>query len=190
MRRIVKMITDNMLTHKIISVENQEIYEFGIYQGLFLIMNIFTTIFIGVISEMLWQAILFTISFAALRTYSGGYHARTYFACYIYSILLLLSALIIIKLTYRNIQLITFYFSLSVFTVLKFSPIEDVNKPLDNTEIKIYIRKSQMILFILFVIVVIAILLKLHDVSSVIAVATLSVSVLLIIGCAKNKCNF
>ena len=47
---------------------------------------------------MLFETIIFIITYIPIRIYAGGYHARTQTKCYIFSVFMLILALYIIKL--------------------------------------------------------------------------------------------
>ena len=45
-----------------------------------------------------WERILFMIVYTLLRSYGGGYHAKSEFRCYLFSIVLILAVLLGIKI--------------------------------------------------------------------------------------------
>lgn len=77
--------TDYLVRNKIICEKDKDLYAFGLGQGLFFILNLATTFFIGLCFGMIWQGVLFTLAYLSLRSYSGGYHANTPVGCYIIS---------------------------------------------------------------------------------------------------------
>ena len=69
--------------------EDKEVYRYGIQQGLNLALNILTTIIIGCLCDMLLPSILFLVCYMPLRSFCGGYHAKTHLRCYIYSVIMI-----------------------------------------------------------------------------------------------------
>jgi accessory gene regulator B len=65
-----------MAQSEIISVEDNELYEYGLHQSFILLANIFTTILVGWIFNMMIESIIFLLAFVPLRSYAGGYHAK------------------------------------------------------------------------------------------------------------------
>jgi accessory gene regulator B len=70
--------------NKIIEKEDSEVYAYGI---LLIISSVFNTLLLLTIGALLWrltETIIFLFSFAVIRSFSGGYHAETYWKCIIY----------------------------------------------------------------------------------------------------------
>ena len=55
----------------IIKEEEREIYRYGLSNGMVILLNLFTTLLIGIFSGHLLSAALFTLFFMLLRSYSG-----------------------------------------------------------------------------------------------------------------------
>ncbi|WP_303864846.1 accessory gene regulator B family protein [Alkalibaculum bacchi] len=70
-------ITDWFIRNEVIPLEDKELYTYGLKQGSLMVLNIGTIIIIGIILKMIWQSILLMFVYIPLRTYAGGYHART-----------------------------------------------------------------------------------------------------------------
>lgn len=70
-------IAQKLKQNDTIDDEHYEICRDGLQQGLSVLLNIVTTILIGIMLNMLWQAILFTVLYIPLRSNAGGYHAST-----------------------------------------------------------------------------------------------------------------
>jgi len=125
--------------------QDKKLYLFGIQQGLTNILNLVTTVIIGLVLGVLWQMLLFMAAYIPLRSFAGGYHAKTPLRCYILSVLLLTAIALAIK--YVDLHI---YFQLGLLisasiTVFLLSPVGNENKPLDELEKKIYKRKTIVI---------------------------------------------
>jgi len=75
--RIIQRVTDELVSNKIINSEDSELYTYGLQQGALMFLNILTIVFVGRMLGMLWQSVVFMVTYIPLRTYAGGYHART-----------------------------------------------------------------------------------------------------------------
>lgn len=65
---ISERLTQSLINNRTIQSDNRELYRYGIQQGLTMILNLATTLLIGVLCGMLWQSIVFYIySIAKLR---------------------------------------------------------------------------------------------------------------------------
>lgn len=147
-KSIVKKLSQN----NFINEKQYDICRFGIQQGLTILLNTITIIFIGVTLNQFLQAILFMLFYVPLRSYAGGYHAKTALRCYFYSIIIMIAVLLAMKyLILSNfICIIMLMFSSGVIFI--FSPVEDKNKPLDSVERIVY-RKRTLIITVLEILI-------------------------------------
>ena len=83
-------IAESLTNSGVITTEDRELYEYGLHHGLLMIINLLTTVVIGLLFKMVWQSFVFMIAYIPLRTYAGGYHAKTQFRCYLLSIVIML----------------------------------------------------------------------------------------------------
>lgn len=135
-----------LITNNIISSEERSIYEYGLSQIPHMMINIIFSIFIGYIFNLLPEVIFFQIIYIGIRSYSGGYHAKTRIRCTILSSLIIIFACILItvliELNYKykfSILYILGIFSSAFIYCL--SPIQSANNPLTKCEC-VYIRKK------------------------------------------------
>lgn len=77
MQLLVGKILSFVMKSRSVDDEEKDLLAFGIEQGLFLLLNFITMIVIGIWCGMIWQITVFTFSYLLLRSYVGGYHART-----------------------------------------------------------------------------------------------------------------
>lgn len=126
--------------------KNLEIYEYGIKQGILLLINLLTAFIIGIILNSVLNCFIFMTTYIILRRYSGGYHAKTQLSCYLLSIpLISISLLAIEHLPQTGFVLLGMAGAAGVIIFL-LSPAEDRNKPLDEMEKNIYGKRARIIL--------------------------------------------
>lgn len=87
---MTRWLSHRMVERGIIKEEEQELYQFGIRNGMILLLNVVTALVIGLLTEQLAVVAVFTLSFMVLRSYTGGYHSDGRIFCYLGSNLVLL----------------------------------------------------------------------------------------------------
>lgn len=128
-----------------IESEKSEIYEFGMERILTNILNLTSMIVIGIAMQEFFACVIFCIAFKALRSYAGGYHARTQVRCYLLSmgvLILSLSAVKYMMMDTYTLSIITIWAAASICIL---APIEAENKPLDIMERGVYRTKTWLI---------------------------------------------
>jgi accessory gene regulator B len=183
MIQLIDKVAEQFIDNDIINGEDKELYTYGLQQGLIMIANILTTLFIGFLFGMLWQSIVFMIAYFPLRSFAGGYHAKTQLRCYILSIILTSIVLLVIKFIPWTNFMIWSLALIAGIIILILAPVEDSNKSLDEMEVRVYKKWTVIILLIeLVFIVLIATIVNLYEVGICIAISLLVLSVILIIG--------
>lgn len=166
--------------------EDKEVYRYGIQQGLNLALNILTTIIIGVLCGMVYPSILFLICYMPLRSFCGGYHAKTHLRCYIYSVIMITSILLVTKYATFNILLYEVLVLISLIIILLLAPVEDKNKKLDYVEKRVFRKRAYIIAFLEVLLYHIFLLTHLTYCYIILCVALFSLSILMVIGFIKN----
>lgn len=129
-----------------IKSDDRDLYVCGIYQACLFILNIATTIVVGLILGMVWESIVFSLAYIPIRTYAGGYHSKTQLRCYLLSIAIITASLLAIKLIPWNGFICTVIILCAGLPVLFLAPVEDSNKPLDKQEKAVYRKRTYIIL--------------------------------------------
>ena len=83
MRKIAEIIVSFMLKNKVISSEQEviEFYTYGVEITVSSILNVVLVMAIGLIINKPMEALLFLCVFIFVRSFTGGFHADTYFRC-------------------------------------------------------------------------------------------------------------
>ena len=184
--KICEKITENLAANGIIAYEDKALYTYGLKQGSLIFLNIITTAIVGLIFNVLWQCFVFLLAYVPLRSYAGGYHARTQLRCYLFSIALMIIVSIMIKYIYWNELSIMILTLISSGVILRIAPIADPNKPLDQKEEQVYKRKSRLILLFEIFLMCIFINLSNIQISICIMLSTTMLSIMLLISYVKN----
>lgn len=143
--RLSHKIGDNLVRSNVIKEEDAEIYIYGINQIFVSVLNVSSALIIGLILGMFFESVIFMAAYIPLRSFAGGYHAKTPLKCYIFSVAMLIVVLTGMK--HLSMADLVCYVLLVVaaLIVLVFSPVEDKNKPLDEAEKKAYKRRTVLI---------------------------------------------
>lgn len=137
--------------NKTLSYED-EIYIYGLE---ILVSTVWDTLIILAISLLLGQfieAFVFLAVFSVLRLFTGGYHSNTYWGCTAVLTITYLVYECLIKLIqpYYSLPCLFLLWSLSLFVIIKYSPIDNENKPLNTDEKKRFKKKSIVASVLLF----------------------------------------
>jgi len=184
--KIVQRVADDLVLNNVINSEDRELYTYGLQQGLFMLLNILTIVIVGQIFRMLWQSIVFMISYIPLRVYAGGYHARTPVGCYIGSVILIVVVLLGIKfIPWTNFICITVAL-ISGTIIYVVSPVEDSNKPLTVIEAKAYGKNAKDTFIIELCMLILLTVLSMNNVAECIAASLLALNFMLLLGKVKR----
>ena len=111
---------------------------------------------IGFFFNMIYECLILYFSFIAIRKFAGGYHAKTPIICYMVSITIIITSLLLLKsLTKHNLidQLYYLFVSsalIALIIIVVISPLDNKNKTLNSKEKKVYKLISIIISTILF----------------------------------------
>lgn len=140
-------MTDFLLEREIVRKEDREIYLYGFEAMLSTIVNIVLTLTAGLVSGLFSETLIFMISFAVLRVYSGGYHAKTHTGCiltfagiYAFS----MAAAVLLPQQYAALVSIAAG-AFSLVYILINAPIEHKNRPFVDDEYRNFRRICRMV---------------------------------------------
>ncbi len=185
-KSIAEKITDSLIDNSVIAMEDRALYSYGLQQGMVMLLNIFITMLIGILMGMFWQSILFLAAYIPLRSYAGGYHAKTQLRCDLISILLIVAALMGTKFIYGNEftgMLILLGSGTAVFFL---APVEDLNKQLNKREIESYKKKTRVLLCLILGLACFSRKMGLPQAGGILTMVPVILSLLLILGKIKN----
>lgn len=179
-------ITETLVDAGAVPSEDKALYEYGIRMGILMVINIATAVLIGLVLGMFWQSIIFLLAYNPVRTYSGGYHARTPLVCYLLSIPMMLVVLLGIRMLPWN-GYICVIASLCSFVVIGIlAPVADPNKPLNEREKIVYKGRARTYSAVLFGASLMLWFAGLEQVSLSIVMALGVAAFMLVLGAIKN----
>ena len=148
--KLCDKIVLNLYQGGFIKRDDIEIYRFGVEAALIKSIHYLSILFVGIMFNMVVQTIFFVANFCFLREFAGGYHAKTRVHCFAISLFMITLALLIAKMNSIKsmYEVSIFTFILSFLIIFYMSPVENISKPLDYSEIKRYKKISRIILLI------------------------------------------
>lgn len=175
-------ITNYLICKKVIKDDGREIYQYGFEQVFSSLLNIATMLLLGIILGKIYQSLVLILSFMALRSYSGGYHANTPLQCYLLTVMSISAALSIMKFITIDRFICLELLVLSSVVILLLSPIGTANKPLDEIEKIIYRKKTIIVWSVETCVAIVFIILDITEIHIAITLAQVIISIALIFG--------
>jgi accessory gene regulator B len=132
-------ITDFFYSNNIIEENEKEIISYGLQLIISSIIGISLIFSFGIILNKVVETMIFIVTFIAIRMYSGGYHAKSYFKCNMTLVIIYLCMIVAVSYTSRNfilpISIILTIMSLCVF--LRFAPLDNKNKRMSKHRLEV-----------------------------------------------------
>ncbi len=192
LERLSEKFVGRLIRTGIISETDADVYVYGFFQLVMMLLNIATTIILGVLFKLLLPCILLNISYIAIRTSAGGHHAGSPMRCYVNSTIMISVLLAIIKwIPFQRAVSVAILTAASIFIWIT-APVETDNNQLDETERSVHRRRTRAILIIEIVAFGICMILGKNQVCNIIALGIFTESVMLLAGmlqCLKKKKN-
>ena len=188
LQRISEDIVSWQINKNFLKDDQRALYLYAYEILLSQIINIVVAILIAVIMRAPMPVFVFLASYIPLRSYCGGYHARTNGVCTVVSAFLVLIVCLLEKYIVGTADLILPIagFLISGILIFIFAPVPDRNKLLDEEETSRYRLKSRQ--FWLTEVIVGAIFWFVNmRVCVVLAISHMMLSVMLVYGVLKNS---
>lgn len=81
---MIKHITDYLIKNNVISKDDQEIYDYGLFVVFFNSLSLLSIIILGMLFNDITYSLYLILFFVPIRTLLGGYHAKTPYTCFIF----------------------------------------------------------------------------------------------------------
>lgn len=147
MKKIAEKISNKMVDRGIVQKEDAELYQYGIENGITVAGNLLASALFGILTGRLGVVLVFLLFYSTLRTYSGGVHCKSKLGCFILSMMILLVPVFSYEWVMEMVAFPALFAVgvIAIVVVLVLSPVESINKPLDDEERKYYKRISHCI---------------------------------------------
>ncbi|MCL2839932.1 MAG: accessory gene regulator B family protein [Defluviitaleaceae bacterium] len=166
MKNVAVKITDRLERQGIFEPTDREIYLFGTQLGLNLLLHLMTMTLVGLMIGSFWHIVIFLLAYMPLRSFSGGYHAKTQLKCYIISTIMIAFVGLASRFITFNSILLGVLLLMFGIVIMLISPIGNKNKSLDDLEIKVYGRKARFICIVELSVAIITLLIGMQFITT------------------------
>lgn len=150
MEYLAKILTNYIYEKKIITEELVEIYQYGFQCFLELSVSTICSIIIALFLGMLPECLFFFLLFIPMRSYGGGLHMKTYFACFIGSCFILTFSLLAVKYLTIPIPISFALYLFAAILILVIGPVNHPNREVDAQENRTFIMRTYFTMLISF----------------------------------------
>ena len=142
-----KKINDILVYKGIVQKEDADLYQYGIENGITIAGNLIASVIFGIVTGRPGLVLVFLLFYATLRSYSGGVHCKSKIRCFLMSLAILSIPVYTHESVMNNVPapVILMIGIVAVVAILILSPVESINKPLDDEEKKYYARVTHCI---------------------------------------------
>lgn len=155
---ICKNISINLKNQLNLDEDKASIIEYGLFAFFHMSVSILLVAVIGLIFNVMIEALIISFIVAILRKFSGGAHASTALNCAIVGVLISIIPAYITKDLNLNINYIVFIgiplYIISLIIVYKLAPVDSPNKPIKKQEKIKKLKKGSIILLSIYMIIV------------------------------------
>jgi len=152
--KLSNQITQNLLKRNVISDEEKELYDYGLFMMISYIAFFLISMLFGIVLNILFSSILFYISFCLVRNFAGGIHANSEIKCDIITTISILISEILIKIfiDYSLVSLAFVMLIISSVCLCVFKPVTTSQKEISQQE-KLHFHKKVIVLTVLALII-------------------------------------
>jgi len=145
--RLSAVIVSWQIKKGILTKEDTAIYQYGYEMLINQAINIMIAVLIAVVLHAPVTVLSFLICYIPLRSFCGGYHARTHERCSVVSAILICLVCILSQTLEAHNMIISLAIAaiISGIGVFTLAPVADQNKPLDEVETVRYRKVGRII---------------------------------------------
>lgn len=163
--KFAKKINEILIQKGIVQKEDAELYQYGIENGIVVAGNLLASGIFGIVTGRPGLVLVFLLFYASLRSYSGGSHCKSRIGCFLISMAILSIPVYTHEFVMNNVPatVILMIGIAAVVVILILSPVESINKPLDDEEKKYYARVTHCIVALQVCVLIILFCLEVKD---------------------------
>ena len=182
--KLSSQITKYLLKKNVISDEEKELYEYGLFMIISYVVFFLISILFGIVLDISFSSILFYISFCLVRNFAGGIHANSEIKCNIITTVSILISEILIKIfiDYSLVSLAFVMLMISSICLCVIKPIATSQKEISQQE-KLNFHKKVIVLVVLILIIsLISIVFRCYSITISLSLSLSLANVLLVMG--------
>lgn len=175
-----------MADNKVIDKDETDVYSFGVQLLSETVFSFVVFLMIAALFGSVTEFIIFTVAFALIRQYGGGFHASKFIYCLLISCGIVTLFCLLIRFTEPGAEHIAALSTVSVPIILILSPVDSKYKPIANEDKKKYRNKLFVFLGVEVFAAIITAFISLHF-SMCIVLSWCALSGLMVVGDLINK---
>lgn len=182
--KLSAQITKGLLKKNIISDEEKELYDYGLFMMISYVAFFFISVLFGIALNILLPSILFYISFCLVRNFSGGIHANSEIKCDILTTISIFISELLIKICidYRLVKIAFAMLIISVVCLCTIKPVATSQKEINEQEKSCFHRKVIIFSFIFLSLAILSAKLKFYNITVSFSMGLSLSNILLILG--------
>ncbi|HHY78099.1 MAG TPA: accessory gene regulator B family protein [Clostridiales bacterium] len=153
---ISKTVSQKMLDASIISIEDKDVYYYGLQLIVSTIIKGMGLMIMALLFDKAIEALIFIAAFGILRINAGGFHLDTYFKCFIVtsaSMMLCIWLGSVIPLSLVPYIIIS-TLAITALIIIRYAPVDNPNRPLNANEHKKFRIRSIYTIMIMAIIII------------------------------------
>ena len=183
---LAERITNSFLVEGIISDEEKEVIQYGLESLGGNLLSIVLTLAVGACFGQIEDAVLLWLFLFPLRKNAGGFHAETRTGCLFLSAAMLILSFALYTVIIPTVAFYGISLIVTGMMIWLLAPVENPSKRLDDTEYRIYRRRSRLLLASEGVIFIVAWWIRWNPAMGSIAMALFIVALSLVMGRLKT----
>lgn len=188
MEKFIDKIIAIMKNNNAIS-DDEEIVRYGLEIVIMKLIFCIIIVTLGICLHCFIESVIFTVAFSLLRMYGGGYHAKTRGHCFLLSLITLIVALSIIKISgeMSNLIILVIGFAVNASIYIYFSaPVDTENKRLDIEEMNHYGKRARVLVTILLITSAAFLIMGYNKIACSVMIGIIIEGILMLIGYIQN----
>lgn len=190
MNVLIEKLCKYLLLNEIIKEEDISLYEYGLYQLFFYILEYGCLLIIAIILDAFWIFLVFLFSIMIIRKNAGGIHSESHLICFVLTCLIFFIVLKTLK-TAEPISImksICIPLIISIISIIILAPVETPNKELSSNEYKVYRKRTLIALLLNLSILTLSVIVNKLIIAEAISFSIIISSALVLLGKIKMLC--
>ena len=150
LNKVAKFLTSHLVDAGVVSSDSKEIYIYGFEVLITSLLSTILVLIAGAIWGRFIETICFLVVFIVLRSFTGGFHANTYWLCTVVTLSIYCTVMLLSKTAIPGI-LYWLLLPVGVIVLIIKAPIRNPNKYMTDKEYLMY-KLISIILFIVMAI--------------------------------------
>lgn len=147
--KLADVLTNYIVKNKAIEEEDYQIYKYGFWTGIEMLICIVSCYGIAIQMGMIKECTMLFLVFFSLRSFVGGIHMDSYKKCFACSCMVVFLILFAVKNIHLTNMLALGVINFELLIIFFTNPVENINRPVDEKEKKLFAQRIKQILTII-----------------------------------------